>query len=162
MLLFLFSLGIPSSSAVSIPNASRHPLETRQRAGPVLFAFRFNSLLKPQPQAHVVPITENLCNAMRIWMGIGWPLYFNTASLFQWELTVSSHFSYLRCFCFTTKIPEIKGRQRGAGCRQHALGARSWSLGALELSGEGDLWPLCLCQPKNTESRCPRAQPWLS
>lgn len=131
MLLFLFSLGIPSSLAVSIPNASRHPLETRQRAGLVLFAFCFNSLLKPQPQAHVVPITENLCNAVRIWMGIGWPLYFNTASLFQWELTVSSHFSDLRCFCFTTKFLKSKG-----GRGEQAAGSMHWGpgLGHLEHS----------------------------
>lgn len=47
-LLFLFFLGLPSSSAVSIPNASRHHLETQQHAGLFPFAFCFNSLLKPQ------------------------------------------------------------------------------------------------------------------
>lgn len=82
------------------------------------------SLLKLQPQAHVVPITENLCNAMWIWMGIGWPLYFNTASLFLGELTVSSHFSYLRCFCFTTKFLKSKG---GGG--EQAAGSMHWGPG---------------------------------
>lgn len=58
------------------------------------------------------------------------------------------------------QIPATQGGRRGGGCRQRA-GARPWSLGALELSGEGNPWPPCPCQPRNTESRCPRAQPAL-
>lgn len=58
------------------------------------FSFCFNSLLKPQPWAHVVPITANLCSAWWVWWG--W------ADLFILTQLASSCGSWLLAHIFLT------------------------------------------------------------
>lgn len=111
-----------------MPHVTTWKLRSMQDSSPLLSVSRASSNLSP---THMWLPLENLCNAMCKRMGIGCPLDLNTASLFLWELTASSHVSYLRCFCFTTTFLKSKG-----GRGERAAGSMRWGpgLGHLEHS----------------------------